>query len=239
MTRLSGMASAALVCLAYSQSYAYTAPKGHFLLEGGGYYSTQGKSQFVNISGLVGDQYNVNNRNDTNTIFGFGYLFEGLKSGRFGLDYGVNVFYLAKTKVSGTIVQENLFTNLAYNYYVSHLPVYVFAKGSFNTNFNSLAVTVDLGVGPNFMSTNLYQDSSLDGVTVPDNAYQGNFSNTTLSETAGIGLKFNLMNQLPVEIGYRFFNLGEGSFNPRTSLIMNKLKTGNNTAQAIVLTIGT
>lgn len=239
MSRLIRAASATLLCMAISHAYAFTAPKGHLLLEGGGYYSTQGKYQYININGLIGDQFNITDRNDMSTIFGFGYLFEGLRNGRFGLDYGVNVFYLAKTKVSGTITQENLFTNLAYKYYVSHLPVYLFAKGFFNTNYNSLAITVDLGIGPNFMSTNLYQDSSLDGVTVPDNAYQGNFSNTTLSEMVGIGVKFNLMNQLPVEIGYRFFNLGQGSFNPRSTQILNQLRTGNNTAQAIVLTVST
>lgn len=221
---------------AYS-AYSLNNLSGHFLLEGGGYYSTQGKSQFVNITGLIGDQFNISNRNDTNTIFGAGYLFDGPRSGNFGVDYGINVFYLAKTKVSGTINQENIFTNLAYNYYVSHLPIYLFAKGFMNTSCQSLAITADLGIGPNFMNTNLYQDSSLDGITLPENAYQGNFSTTTFTVMAGLGLRYNIMNQVPVEIGYRYFNLGEGSFNPRSNQILNKLRTGNNTAQAIVVTV--
>jgi len=226
----------AALALASTQVYSYQL-NGHFLLEGGGYSSTQGQSQQVDISGLIGDRFNVTNRHDTNTVFGVGYLVEGLKTGRFGIDYGINAFYLAKTKVSGTITQELVFTNLAYDYYVSHLPVYLFAKAYVNTNYSNLALTVDAGVGPNFMNTNLYNDTSLDGITLPDNAYIGNFSTTVFSAMAGIGLKFNVMNQLPVEIGYRYFYLGEGYFNPRTSAILNKLQTGNNSAQALIITI--
>lgn len=227
---------AAFAALSCTQAYAYQLP-GYFLLEGGGYFSTQGQSQQVNISGLIGDKFNVGNRHDTNTVFGVGYLLNGPISGRFGFDYGINAFYLAKTKVSGTITQELVFTNLAYNYYVSHLPIYVFAKGYMNTSYHNFAVTVDAGIGPNFMNTNLYNDTSLDGITVPDHAFIGNFSTTVLSAMAGMGLKFTMMQQFSMELGYRYFYLGEGYFNPRTGLILNNLKTGNNSAQALILTV--
>lgn len=209
---------------------------GHFLLEGGGYQNTSGKAQFIGINTLIGDQFNVTNRNDTNTIFGVGYLVDGYQTGRYSIDYGINAFYLAKTKVSGTITQELTFTNLAYNYYVSHLPVYLFAKGSINTNCNHLAVTIDAGVGPNFMNTNLYADSSLDGVTVPDNAFAGNNATAVFSAMLGVGVKF-MVKQVPLEIGYRYFYLGEGSFKPVSDQVLNQLKTGNNTAQALLLTV--
>jgi opacity protein-like surface antigen len=237
MPKLSRITAVLSLSLACTSAFSYNNLPIHFLVEGGGYYSTQGKAQRVNIDGLIGDQFNITNRNDTNAIFGAGFLLDGLRKGNFGFDYGINAFYLAKTKVSGTITQELLFTNLAYNYYVSHLPVYLFAKGFYSTDYNHLAITADLGIGPNFMNTNLYDDSSLDGITLPDNAYTGNFSNTVFSGMVGVGVKYTVMNQFPVEIGYRYFYLGEGSFNPRTSAIQNKLHTGNNTAQALLLTI--
>jgi hypothetical protein len=236
MTRFSRAAASCVFILACTETSAYQI-SGHLLLEGGGYYSTAGQSQQVNITGLIGDRFNVTNQHDTNTIFGVGYLVDGPRNARFGIDYGINAFYLAKTKVSGTITQELKFTNLAYNYYVSHLPVYLVAKGHANTNCNHLVVTVDAGVGPNFMNTSQYADSSLDGITLPDNAYTGNFSTTVLSAMAGIGLKFDGIEQFPIELGYRFFYLGSGYFNPRTGEILNQLKTGNITAQAIILTV--
>jgi len=237
MSKLIKFAAPLALLLASTHTYAAYRLPGHFLIEGGGYYSTSGQNEDVFITGLIGDRFTVTNHNDTNTIFGFGYLFDGYQNGRFGIDYGINVFYLAKTKVSGTITQEFLFTNLAYKYYVSHLPVYLFAKAYVKTNCEKLAVTFDAGIGPNFMSTNLYADSSLDGETLPDNAYMGNFSSTTFSGMVGVGIKYNVMNQVPVELGYRYFYLGEGYFNPRTSQILTQLKTGTNTAQALILTV--
>lgn len=217
--------------------YASANMPGHFLLEGGAYYSTAGKSQFVNINGLIGNQFNLTSRNDTNSVFGVGYLFDGLRSGRFGVDYGVNIFYLAKTKVSGTITQENLFTNLAYDYYISHLPVYLFAKGFMDTGYKGLAITVDAGVGANFMDASLYQDKSRDGVTVPDRAFAGDNTTSNFTFMAGVGVKGKLMHQVPVEIGYRYFDLDSSSLKPRSSQILNKLKTGNTSAQAIIVTV--
>lgn len=233
--KLSGLTSIALL-VASTATCAMPSFTGHFLFEGGGYQSTSGKAQFIGVNTLIGDQFNVTNRNDTNTIFGVGYLVDGYRTGRYSIDYGINAFYLAKTKVSGTITQELTFTNLSYNYYVSHLPVYLFAKGSINTNCNNLAVTIDAGVGPNFMNTNLYADSSLDGVTVPDNAFAGNNATTVFSAMLGIGVKF-MVKQVPLEIGYRYFYLGEGSFKPVSDQVLNQLKTGNNTAQALLLTV--
>jgi hypothetical protein len=216
-------------------AYALPSFQGHVLFEGGGYQSTQGEAQFIGINTLIGDQFNVSNRHDTNTIFGIGYLVDGYRNGRYSIDYGINAFYLAKTKVSGTITQELLFTNLAYSYYVSHLPVYLFAKGSIDTNYNNVAITIDAGLGPNFMETNLFTESSLDGITQPDNAFSGETTTTTLSGMLGIGIKF-MVEKIPVEFGYRYFYLGEGSLKPSNNQILNNLNTGDTSAQALLLT---
>lgn len=222
--------------VACSSVNAFQMPDGHFLLEAGPYYSNQGQNQTININGLIGDEYNVTDHHDWNVIVGAGYLWNGFDSNQYGIDFGVNVFYLAPTEVKGNITQEMLFTNLGYKYSVQHIPVYLFAKGYFNTNYNCLSVTVDAGIGPNFMKTNMKNETSLDGITVPDNAFNGE-STTTLSGMLGIGLKFYVGQNFPLEIGYRYFYLGEGEFKPRSAEILNKLKTGNNSAQALLLTI--
>jgi len=236
VNKLAKSAVCAAIFSSATATYSYQLPV-HFFIEGGGYGSHQGKAQNVAITGLIGDHFSVTDQNDTNTIFGVGVLVDGWKRDRYGIDYGINVFYLAKTRVTGTITQEFLFTNLAYQYYVSHLPVYAFAKGYVNTNYNNLAVTVDAGIGPNFMYTTQYADSPLNANTLPDNAYVGNVTTTVFSAMAGIGLKLNVMGQVPVELGYRYFFLGEGQLKPRTTQILNNLKTGNASAQALVLTV--
>jgi len=225
-----------IICVLTSASASAYQLSGHFLLQGGGYVTTSGENQMININGLIGDEFNVTHHQQSNAVFGVGYLVDGLRRGHYGLDYGIDAFYLSKTKVSGTITQELLFTNLAYRYYISHLPVYLFAKGYADLNCNHLALTVDAGIGPNFMKTMQYQDTSLDGVTLPDHAFSGH-SKTVFSAMAGIGLKFMVLQQYPLELGYRYFYLGQGSLHPRTNQILNNLKTGTNTAQALILTL--
>jgi opacity protein-like surface antigen len=233
MTRLLKASLLTTISLVCSQAYSSQLP-GHFLLEAGGFYSTQGKSQFIGINGLVGDQFNVTKRHDENFLVGAGFLFNGYRYCQYGIDYGINAFYLPNTQVKGTITQELLFTNLAYRYDVSHLPVYLFAKGFMNTNY--LAITLDAGIGPNFMKTDMHGDTSLDGITLPDDAFTGSNSTTVFSAMAGIGVKFNVC-QVPLEVGYRYFYLGEGRFNARSDQISNKLKTGTCSAQALMLTL--
>lgn len=211
--------------------------EGHYLFEVGAYSSTQSKTKTIYIQGLIGDRYNTTDQHDSNALFGLGYFIDGFDRDKFGVDYGVNAFYLAKTKLSGTIDQEFIFTNLAYSYNVSHLPIYATAKAHLKTNSNKFIITLDAGIGPNFIETSDYRDWSLDGVTLPDNAFSGR-SNVVFSAMAGVGLKLtNLGTQAPIECGYRFFYLGEGSFNKRTNQILNTLTTGPGYAQALICTV--
>jgi hypothetical protein len=219
-----------------SHTHAYTRLPGHFIVEGGAFYSSQGQSQIVAIDGLIGDQYNVTNRHDWGSIAGIGYLLDGPQWGRVTLDYGINVFYLSKTKVSGLIKQEMLYNNMAFQYYVDNLPLYAVVKALVDTNFYNLTATIDAGLGPNFMATTQFKDPPLNDYTIPDNAYSGH-PNVTFSAMAGVGLRYNLMNTLPVEIGYRFFYLGSGYLNPNNPAVLNQLKSGKNIAQALLFTI--
>lgn len=235
MNRLLKAATFLTTLIVCTQSWSYQLP-GQFLLEAGGFYSTQGKNQIIYIDGLIGDEFTVNDRHDKNILVGAAWVFNGYKNCQYGIDYGINAFYFAKSRVKGTIVQELLFENLAYKYDVTHVPVYLFAKGYVNTNYYFTGITVDVGIGPNFMKTDMQGDSSLDGITLPDDLFTGNTSNTVFSAMAGIGVKFCL-NQIPLELGYRYFYLGEGEFKRRKPAIINKLKTGTISAQALMLTV--
>lgn len=218
-----------------SQIYATPLQPGHFLFEAGAFSSTQGKTQDILIEDLIGDRFYVTKRHDSNALFGLGYQVNGFKNKSFGVDFGLNIYYLAKTKVRGTIEQEFYYTNLAYQYEVNHVPLYATAKAHIPIKSSPLALTLNAGIGPNFLKTSRYNDWSIDdGVTLPDHAFSGR-SDVTLSAMAGIGLQFN--GKVPLECGYRFFYLGEGNFNARTNQILNTLKTGNIYAQALVCSL--
>jgi hypothetical protein len=204
----------------------------------GAFWASQGKTQHINIQGLIGNDYTVSKKNDQNALLGLGYFLDGTDHSAFKLSYGINAFYLAKTNVRGSVFQEGLFENLAYQYNVSHLPVYAALKAMLNNNSDKYTVTVDAGIGPNFMTTSNYSESSIDGgITLPDNAFLGH-TTAVFSATAGIGVKFNnILVNGPIELGYRFFYLGQGDFNTRTNQLLDTLQTGNSYANALVLTI--
>lgn len=237
MISLLRVISSTALALSASPVFSLNLQLGHLVFEGGVYNATQGKTQYIPIKGLIGNRFNVTNRFDSNALFGLGYYVDGFKSDRFSLDYGINAFYLAPTNVFGTIDQELLFTNLAYGYDVKNIPIYAAVKAHVKTSSSKFALTLDSGIGPNFLKTNNYRDWPLDGMTLPDNAFSGR-SNVTLSAMAGIGLQFTpAKGHAPIECGYRFFYLGEGGFNARCNSILNTLKTGNNYAQAFVCSV--
>lgn len=208
--------------------------KGHFTMGLGGYQGIQGKSQHININELIGDTFTVDDRYYQNALIGLGYFIDGKTHGYFNLSYGVNAFYLAPTSVSGNIIQEDLFNNLSYHYNILNFPVYIMAKSTFNLKA-PLSFTIDIGIGPNFMKTYGFQESSLDGgVTVPDSIFSAN-TTTNFSVTFGASFKIDhALGQLPLEIGYRFFYLGQGSFNVSNNQVLNNLKTGNVYANALI-----
>lgn len=210
----------------------------HAIFQLGGYWSTQGKQQRINIYGLIGDQFTVTNNHSKNGVIGFGYFLDCQEKEWFKMNYGINFFYLAKASVRGTIIQEDLFENLSYHYHVTHYPLYVVAKSILQTQFQNSALTIDAGIGPNFMKKSNLEERSLDGgITIPDNAFSGRTS-TTFSATAGVGLRFcQIFGEAPLELGYRFFYLGKGHFNKNTDQLINTLQTGRNYAHALIASI--
>ena len=211
---------------------------GYAVVQLGGYWSIQGRSQHINIDSLIGDDFTVTNGQSSNGLVGLGYFIDRQKQDLFQMTYGVNTFYLAKTGVSGNVIQESLFTNSSYGYSVTHYPVYAVAKSTITTKFPKYALTVDLGVGPNFMRTGSFKEQSLNGViTVPNNAFSGH-TTTTFSVMTGIGIKFNnFFSHAPLDCGYKFFYLGQGNLSKNTNQLLNNLNTGNNYANALMCAI--
>jgi hypothetical protein len=212
--------------------------RGELSFSAGYFNADEGRTQHINIVDLVGNNYRVHKKNDGNFLVGVGYLANGGDYSWLNMAYGVKAFYLGQTKVRGVIEQEDFFTNLSYRYNLTHIPVYAMARAMISPGSKSYALTLDAGIGPNVMITSSYDERSLDGgITIPDYAFYGHIK-TKFSATAGVGVKLtNLINAAAIEIGYRFFYLGQGDLQPRTNQILNSLKTKDIYANAVVLTL--
>lgn len=236
--RFSLSLTAALFMSVTASAWSFDLKGGHVMMEAGVFNNSQGKSQNIYIRDLLGDRFSVSRHHDTSGLFGIGYLLNGPTYSLFHLSYGINAFYLPKTSVKGTITQEFLYTNLAYRYGVSHVPIYATLRATSPHHSDQYALTFDAGVGPNMNMGTGYRDHSIDnGITFPDHAFL-NRTRTTLSGMAGVGLQFNhVIGNAPVEVGYRFFYLGDGRLHRRTSDLLNTLKTGESYANALVFKV--
>lgn len=200
----------------------------------GNYWGSQGEAQNIQVRYLFGNHYTVANQNAQNGLFGLGYYINGVDIDPFNLSYGINGFYLAKTGVNGTIIQEDAFTNIAYSYKIQHIPVYLGAKALIKNKKQKYNVTLDAGVGPNFMHAYHYKETPLTDEIFPDNGFSSNH-NVTFSAMAGIGLRLNsVFGSAPLECGYRFFYLGQGQLAINNNQLLNTLKTGHTFGNAIL-----
>lgn len=209
----------------------------HIVFQAGAFDAAQGKSQHINIQDLIGDQFTLKHKHDQNGLLGLGVFVDGCDTSWASLMYGVNAFYLMQTEVKGNVIQENIFTNLAYKYNITNYPIYVIGKALFHSSDNSYNFTLDLGLGPNFIVTNNFKETSLDDITIPDDAFGGK-THIAFSGTLGLGVRFNnVFNCMPLEIGYRFFYLGEGQLHKETNQILTNFKTGNSYANALIISL--
>lgn len=223
---------------AFAYELKHALMHGHGVLQLGGYWNTQGETQHININSLIGDEFSSPQPPSPGSgLVGVGYFIDGKEYTRFKTTYGLNGFYLGPTNRSGTVTQENLYTNLAYSYKVTNYPLYAIAKSTVFTQSPKYDVTVDVGIGPNFMVTSDFSEQSLDGITIPDNIFSG-ATTTVLSATAGVGIKLNrIFGEAPLECGYRFFYLGQGNFKVLSNQVNNTLKTGQGYANAVMCTL--
>lgn len=227
-----------MLCMLSSYSFALNLKDRHIVLELGGFRSTQGKSQFIGIDGLIGNNYSVTQHHDYNVLLGLGYYLNGLEQSFFNLWYGIDLFYLPTTEVKGKVIQEELFNNLNFSYHIDHIPIYAALKAHINSCTNKFAITIDFGIGPNINITSHYHEHSLDGgVTIPDNDFSGK-TRVTFSTMVGVGIKMNnVFDHVPFECGYRFFYLGQNEFNRKTKQLLSNLKTGQSYANALLCSV--
>lgn len=230
--------SATTISSSAPSSFYSKLAQGHLMLELGGYQGTQGETQHINIKNLIGDTFTHANQNKNNVVVGLGYFVDGKSWNSVHMSYGINAFYLAPITVSGDVIQEDIFTNLSYSYALRHFPIYAMIKSVIDLKSPNYAVTLDAGMGPNFMKAYSFSESSLDGgITIPEHPFSAN-TTTTFSATVGVGLKINhALAQLPVECGYRFFYLGRGHLTANNSQVLDNLSTGNTYANAILCSV--
>ncbi|MBI2785144.1 MAG: hypothetical protein HYX60_02075 [Legionella longbeachae] len=226
-----------LSCMAGTMSNVGSSKFWSVPIQGGFFGASQGKAQHIDIENLIGNHYTVDNNSQISGLAGIGLYFNGYSREHIQLSYGLNLFYLGQTTVRGDIIQEDLFTNLSYQYNIQNLPLYAAAKAIIDTNNPKYNITVDAGIGPNFMWTSGYRERPLVNFSVPDNAFKG-ASSATFSLTAGVGLRLNnVLGPMPIELGYRFFYLGKGNLSRENDQYLNTLNTGDTYANALVCSI--
>ena len=214
---------------------------GHLSLQLGGYWRTKASDQFIYINDLIGDRFTVANTTNSNGLVGISYLIDGQEKERFKMNYGLNWFYLPKTGVTGTVIQEDLFGNLSYHYDIKQYPLYAVAKSIIDTPSPNRKLTLDVGIGPNFIVTSHLQERSIpnnnETNTIPDNIFSGK-TTTAFSAMLGAGIQLNhFFGNAPLECGYRFFYLGQGKMNRINDQVINTLQTGTLYANAVMCSI--
>jgi hypothetical protein len=206
----------------------------------GGFGASQGNEQGVRIKGLDdGDYFTITHHYAQNVLVGLGYYINGYQNNLVRFLYGLNIFFFPNTTVKGSITQEELFTNLSYKYTVVNVPVYAGIKALLNTGSSRYNITIDVGVGANTIRTSSFSETSLDGGhSLPDAEAFSGVTSVAVSAMAGMGITFNnVYRNIPLEINYRFFYLGQSNFNTTNNQIQTTLHTGNSYANAFFFTL--
>lgn len=233
----------ASICLLFTLSAIagmYPTPSDdiEFPLHVGVFNARIGKNQHIPVKDLDGDEFYVNSNNDTNVLFGAGFFMNKLWDTYPEMSFGVDVFYLGNAQTKGYIDWERIFRNVAYSYRTYYIPIYYDVKYKYVFQPGK-SLVFDVGIGPDVIVTNSYREWALDPNAVPDNVYKGT-TRAAFSVTAGVGVRLDniILNKYPVEFGYRFFFLGQGSLKARDSdVFQNELKTGQNYAHSFVVSV--
>lgn len=227
VSRLSLLTASLLLA---SQAYSFDFMKDSDLVfQLGAYFADIGESQYIDNTDMTTTHYSADAGSTSSALLGLGYYLPGVNNDTFTLDYGINAYYLFATTAKGDFAEDvpGGMTG-EYSYNISHVPVYAAAKLNFKNPTKTCAFTMDVGIGPNFMTTRNYEDND---------AFSGE-TTTSFSATGGIGLRFyQLVGPLDFEAGYRFFYLGQGSLSKEGYLIEDDLNTGDITASALVFAL--
>lgn len=205
-----------------------------FSVELGGFSASQGQRQDIGITDLLGNTFTHSGDNGKSYLLGVGYHRELSRSGEWAFDLTGKLMFLGSSSVTGTIIQELTFENLAYQYSVEHLPLFVGVSASYQVG-GSGHLNFELGAGPNLLMLTDFQEHSLDGISASDDAYTSNTS-IALGATAGLSYQIDGVWQgYPLEIGYRFMYLGKSALERSSEFLSADLETGSITAHALVL----
>ena len=208
---------------------------GHLHLQGGFFSAkSQTGTQNISIPGLIGEQFTINDQNKINGLGGIGYFVSGSQKSNLNLSYGLNIYYLAQSSVSGDVYQEHLFNNLGYEYNITNIPIYASLQSEIKTPSDRFSIIFDMGIGPNIIQTE-FSETSLDGgVTLPEHFF-GNKTNVQFTAMGGIGARINhAFDPFQFGCGYRFFYLGNPEFNNLTNNQVTTLTSNVNYAHALV-----
>jgi len=201
----------------------------------GGFIASEGKAQVINALSLRGNGYTVNNNTPGIALFGVGYYLDGIVRDRVDVKFGVDWLYMLSTPVSGFINQEQTFQNLSYRYNVRNMPLYFAAKAKYKDSKDRYDWIFDIGVGPNFIRTSGYSESSLTDFTIPNNNAFTAHNNVAFTAMTGVGIRaHNVFGKIPLECSYRFMYLGEGQLQNNNNQVSNTLLTGHGYANSVV-----
>lgn len=210
------------------------------VLFAGGLWINQGANQSVLINEGFGDYFSVTHNNNVGAgIVGAGAYIDSLEleTDFFTVQYTATSFFIPQTTITGFVTQEGLVTNLAYGYDIAYLPSFIGLKITDKPIDRAYHGTFDVGVGFDVIFTNNFGETSLTPYTVTDNFFSGRHRSYSFDATLGVGLKVQT-GLVPIEIGYRFFYLGQGTLPSSNTLVLNPLLTGHNFANAVICTVG-
>lgn len=195
-----------------------------------GYFNArEGKSQHISMLDMNGNDYTLNSSNQQNVLVGAGVY---IPTHWHQIDLGLHAFYFNTTGVSGTIVQEGYFSNLAYNYNVINTPIYLSGQKELNLLNLPYNLLIHGGIGPNIVSLYNYSETPLNSFSKSDHTFSST-ARAQFSANAGLGIKLSKQ----FELSYQFFYLGQSHLNPKNEGVLNSLQTINMYANTLVLTL--
>ena len=206
-------------------------------LFGGGAWILHGQNQTINIDSAASDYFSVNHTNSNTGIVGAGFYLDNLelRNKRFTVQYTATAFYLPVTRIFGSGTLGETASNFTYDFSVGYLPTLFGLKFTDKPVEKPYHVTIDLGLGFDTLFVSGFHGTNVVPPTVPD--YFAKNTDYSLAATAGVGFKvYPSAYSIPIEIGYRFFYLGQGHL-PAIYPALGPLGTGYNYANVVMLTL--
>jgi opacity protein-like surface antigen len=207
---------------------------GEWTFSVGGFKANTGKQQLFILPGQGTVSMTPTDKSNSSGLIGGQYLVDRRTRGKTTFAYGLSLYYLFPAKVKGNMSFQN--QSQAYQYKITNLPLYGSIQAKVCTDYEFMYI-LDGGLGVNYMMLNKYIETSTGNGGTPSDSFKNN-NVLDFSATAGIGLRFtDIFKEMTLELGYRFFYLGQGKLKSNISFITGDLKTGNVYANAVILSV--